>query len=756
MKRVFARSDCLLAYCLRRVVLLAGLLSLVCGWGYAAVPAEKKEDKKAVAQPVQHPPAAEAAKRMGRMIPITLPINGQTPSYVERAARRVLDDAQAAHAQPVLILEFRVPERQEEFGRGSQFGPSYDLANFLSGEQLTQAKTVAFLPKSIQGHAVLVALACDEIVMAPDAEIGNAGADTRNVDPAIQAAYKEIANRRKTVPAAVALGLVDRDQEIWKAETEVSREYVTREGLEELRKRHAVRVGDKPLFAAGQPRRLSGREGRELDFVSYLAKDRAEVAKALGLPPESIKEDPSLLGAWHAVRVNVKGVINAEMAGHAQRLIRDAINDQKVNFICLWIDSPGGSPVDSLGLANFLASNLDPSRVRTVAYIPTEARADAALIAMACDQVVLQPGAILGGSGEYAFETDEIKQIRQTIRDELAPRKSRSWSLISAMIDPKLQVYRCIQQPGEVAYFSDEEIQQQPDPKKWTKGALVSGSGKPFSAEGQKAVEYRLADEIVGGFPQFKQLYGLENDPSLLEPSWVDSMVTLLATPWIAGVLLAVGICGLYIELHSPGIGVGGFVAAVCFLLFFWSRVLGGTAGWLEVLLFLAGVAFLLIEVFVLPGFGIFGLGGGLLVIISLILASQTFVFPRNDYQFAELQRTLLMLASVTVGTFAIALLLNRYLPHTPMLGKVMLEPPSDEEAEMMDRRAALVDFDSQLVGSQGTTITPLVPSGKARFGSRVLDVIAEGGEAIGRGAAVEIIEVHGNRVLVRAIDELT
>ncbi len=738
-------------------VALLGMLALLASLPLAAARADDPKPAPPAEEPApQKHDAPAPPKRFGRIIPVMLPITGQTTDFIQRAVRRVLDEAKAAHAQPVIILEFRVAADQEDFGRGSQFGPCYDLASFISGEQLNQAKTVAFIPKSIQGHAILVALACDEIIMAPDAEISDAGIDTPNIDPAIQAAYREIANRRKTVPAAVALGLVDPAEEVWKVDTEVSREYVTKRGLEELRKHHTVRQDEKPLFAAGQPGRLSGSEARKLDFVTYLARDRTDVAKALGLPPESLKEDPSLLGDWRAIRVNITGPIRSGMIDHALRLIRDAVNDRNVNFVCLWIDSPGGSPVDSLNLANFLAFDLDPAKVRTVAYVPNEARSDAALIAAACDQIVLGPHAILGGSGEHAYQPDEITQIRRTIRDELAPRKSRSWSLIAAMIDPALQVFRYLDRAGDVAYFSPEELQQQPDPKKWTQAEMVSGSGKPFAATGRKAVEYQLADDVVDGFTQFKRLFGLENDPALLEPGWADYLVTLLASPGVAFTLLAIGFIALYVELQLPGVGVAGFTAAICFLLFFWSRFLGGTAGWLEVVLFLAGIGFLLIEVFVLPGFGVFGIGGGVLILASLILASQTFIFPHNDYQFAELQRSLMMIAGAAVGTFVAAILLNRYLPHAPMLGRVMLEPPSDEETQLIDRRAALVDYTTDLIGAQGLTITPLVPSGKARFGSRVLDVIADDAEAIPRGTAVEIVEIHGNRILVHATGQAT
>ena len=118
----------------------------------------------------------------------------------------------------------------------------------------------------------------------------------------------------------------------------------------------------------------------------------------------------------------------------------------------------------------------------------------------------------------------------------------------------------------------------------------------------------------------------------------------------MAVLLLVIGFVGLYLEIHSPGVGVGAFVAVVCFVLFFWSRYLGGTAGWLEVLLFVVGVSCILLEIFVIPGFGIFGLGGGAMVLASIILASQTFVIPHDEYQFAQLRNSLLVIAGTGIG----------------------------------------------------------------------------------------------------------
>jgi membrane-bound ClpP family serine protease len=177
---------------------------------------------------------------------------------------------------------------------------------------------------------------------------------------------------------------------------------------------------------------------------------------------------------------------------------------------------------------------------------------------------------------------------------------------------------------------------------------------------------------------------------------------------------------------------------------------LGGTAGWLEVLLFLLGVACLMLEIFVIPGFGIFGLGGGALILVSLVLASQTFVLPRNEYQATEFRNSLLMLAGATLGTIVVILLINRWLPRAPIVSQMILQPPTQEEAEAISASESLAHFE-RLVGMHGVAVTPLVPGGKARFGRTTVDVLTDG-DFVPRGAEVEVVEVQGTRVVVRAV----
>jgi membrane-bound serine protease (ClpP class) len=218
----------------------------------------------------------------------------------------------------------------------------------------------------------------------------------------------------------------------------------------------------------------------------------------------------------------------------------------------------------------------------------------------------------------------------------------------------------------------------------------------------------------------------------------------------MAVLLLVIGFVGLYLEIHSPGVGVGAFIALVCFVVFFWSRYLGGTAGWLEVLLFMAGVSCILLEIFVIPGFGIFGLGGGAMVLASIILASQTFVIPHDEYQFAQLRNSLLVIAGTGIGILAAGYSLQKWLPHTPYANRMILAPPAEEEAEVIHQREMLLNL-TGLLGQHGVTTTPLFPGGKARIGDDVVDVLSDG-EVIERGKTVEVVEVRGNKVVVREV----
>jgi membrane-bound serine protease (ClpP class) len=752
-------------FALLKVLLFAAIGMVLAGWmlesaftAPAQISPRNDEDALSVKQPGAEPPRTAVQERqervaVGYLLRVKLPIDGQSYQRAKLFVRKALERARSRNQQPILIFHFQVRPDQKEYGRGSEFGASSDLARFLTSSELRGARTVAYISQSLQGHAVLVALACDEIIMAPEAEIGPAGVDERIIEPDMRSTYEVIANRRRTFPPDVALGLLDPALEILEVKTDLGTEYVRSDRLEELRKQKRTILGEpKVLIPAGQPGRFTGEEARRLRFIGYLASDMRELARALDLAPESIEEDLALSENWTPIGVTLKGPITSDKVRRVQRIIEDAIRDRRINLVILEIHSPGGSISESIQLANFLGPALKKEQVHTVAYVPSEARADASLVALACSQLVVHPEAILGGPGGAQPSKDDLDLLRKVAKNPEGPWAHRGWSSVLAMVDADMEMYEYVRR-GQRQLFSLEEMEElskrDPTAAQWIKGQRVSIRG---GLKGAQAGQLGLADFVVRDFAELQKEFSLEEGVPWAEPGWAQHLIDLLARPEVAGLLLAIGFFALYFELHTPGVGLGGFIATVCFLLFFWSRFLGGTAGWLEVLLFLAGVACLLLEIFVLPGFGIFGLGGGLLIIASLILASQTFVIPRNEYQVHQSMQSLMILIGAFGGVLILAWMTRKWLPRMPVLGRMFLPPPEPEEAEQIRQRERLADY-THLVGAVGIATTRLVPSGKARFGNELVDVTAEG-ELIERGQKIIVTEVQGYRVIVRPVEE--
>lgn len=681
-------------------------------------------------------PAPAVAAPPTALVPVRLPITGTRDEQVEAAIARRLDALRSeAPERGVLVLRF--DPGQDGEAAASDFGRSLELARFLVSERLAGVKTVAYLPAGVAGHAVLPVLACEEIVMDPDTVLGPANAADSSIDEAMRAAYAHVAGVRRTVPPAAAVALLDPAARVVRVTTQDEGEQVVEEReLPAIRRRAAVLGEPEPLRPA--PLAVSGRRARELGFVRLLARSPAELAEGLALDVRGVQAAPEHAGDWRAVQVNLTGPISATAVARTRSRIDRAIA-AGATFVCLRIDSSGGAPDQSLVLAGYLA-RLDPAAVRTVAYVPKEARSDAALVALACDELAIAPDAVLGGEGDAVVDDRGGEAIAAAWREGVAKRRDRSWSLPVAIVVPGIEVRRVERQgSGRIDFFGTTELESRADRAAWQVGAAV-GTG-PIRLTGRRAEELGLAAHVVADFAALRRAYGVEGQVGLVEPGWADRLLTALASPELAWLLLLVGGAGLYIELKTPGAGLGGFVALVAFIVYFWSQHLHGTSGWLEVLLFLAGVFCLAVEIFVLPGFGVLGLGGGLLVIASIVLASQSFVLPANDYQIRQMQWSLLGILGAGVGVAVIATALRQVLPSTPLLRDVFLVPP----AAAFEDAAAFGD----LVGAEGATTTRLAPAGKARIRGMVHDVTTDG-ELIEPGMQVRVVAVRGRRVVVR------
>ena len=322
-----------------------------------------------------------------------------------------------------------------------------------------------------------------------------------------------------------------------------------------------------------------------------------------------------------------------------------------------------------------------------------------------------------------------------------------------AMIDPGTMVFQYRNRTtGEMRLMSAAEATSLSDAEDWNRAGPVQQNNQPIELTGERALELGVASYVVESFDELKRLFGIDEDPPRVKPNWALQLVQALASPQIAWFLLMMGFIGVYIELKTPGVGIGGFVAAVAFILYFWSHFLDGSATWLEVILFLSGTLFLLIEVFVLPGFGIFGLGGGVLVVFALVMASQKFFIPKTEAQLDELRTSITVVAGAGVGMMFLAWALRHYLPQAPVFSRIMLEPPPSEDQHLRSEREALADY-AHLTGVVGKATTDLLPAGKALIGDELIDVIAES-EPIDRGAAVIVVDAQANRVVVRVAEQ--
>ena len=667
-------------------------------------------------------------------VAVRLPLVGTRDTQVQAAILRQLDRLrERAGERGVLVLEFVPPDAGA--AAGSDFGRALDLARFLMGPRLAGVKTVAYLPQGAAGHAVLVALACDEIVMAADAMLGPAASAA--ADEATRAAYRQIAAGRRTVPPAVAVALVDPAARVARVTTEAGERFVEAAEVDAVKAREVV-LGVERLDPV--PLAISGRRGRELGFVRLLARTPADLARGLDVDEADLAADPSLDGGWNAVQVPLVGAITADAVARARSRAERAIA-AGANFLCLRIESAGGAPEQSVVLATWLAG-LDPREVRTVAWVPREARGDAALVALACDELVMHPGAVLGGDGAAALAGRQGEAVAAAWRAGVARPKDRSWSLPTAVAVPGLVVHRAVEQgSGRVDYFTAEELAERADRDAWQLGERI-GTG-PLKLAADRAQAVGLATHVVDDLAGLRRAYGIEAGLDPPRSGWAEELLTALASPGLAWILLLIGGAGLYVELKTPGFGFGGFVAMVAFIVYFWSQYLHGTSGWLEVLLFMAGLVCLAAEIFVLPGFGVLGLGGGLLVIAALVLASQSFVLPANAYQVGQMQRSLAGILGAIVGVTALGLLLRRWLPSAPVLRHVMLEPPPESTADLA------YDALADLVGSVGPATTRLAPFGKARLGGAVHDVTTDG-DLVEPGTPVRVVEVRGGRLHVR------
>jgi membrane-bound ClpP family serine protease len=750
--------------------LLAGIL-VAAGAGISSIaagqePENLESSEQSAEGGIQDAAQSEAVRRKGFLVQVPLPINAAVQEQVENTLRRIVEQApevREASGRPVVVLEFDTSNGRN--GRGSRLGSCLDLSRFLISNDVSSVELVAYIPapkgfldatnpgdsapkSELTGHAVLVALACNHLVMHRDAVIGQAGVDEPAIDDGLRNTYRQIAAKRLVFPVEVALSMLDPALSLYRVDVGDGKTvFVDRVALEQLEAEGKV-VQSETLSEQGNLPLFDAPTLFDFQLLRHRVDSRRDIAQRFRLTPDSLEGDPTLGTSWKAAHVALKGEVDERQVSW----IINALNqlDPKVNLILVSIESDMGNPTHALRLAMRLAA-YDPTQVRTVAYVPNFAKGPAALVALACDHVVMGESAMLGGKPR-TDETTAVDILKEPLQ-ELGQQIDRDWSMLQALADPKhglgLWTHRAT---GQLRLMSTQQRDELPaeDQANWT---LLRELNTADGLRGTDAESMFVARYLVADYPQLLSLYQVSEEPIALSPTltdrWVQGLARFLTSPWVTAWLLFGAMFFLMTEMSTPGVGVPGFLGTLCLLLFFWSQSCNGNVHWLEILLFVVGIVFVALELFILPGTGIFGLGGIGMIFVAIVLATQTFIIPRTAEEMARLPVSLSMVFAAIAGFMVSVVLFRKYLAHMPVFKRLMLRSPgSDESLHDIDHRESLVHW-SHLVGQEGKTVTPLVPAGKAKFGAEVVDVVSEG-QMVDPNQAVVVLQVSGNRVVVR------
>ena len=704
------------------------------------------------ASEVEAQDANDKANRLGFIIEVPLPLTLDRAAAVKQTVRNLLDNTPIINEQlPVFVMQFATA--RGETGEGSDFNACAALAEFLASPEMSRIKAVAYVPPirrpiagapdaKLVGHAVLVALACEEIVLHETASFGEASIDTPDVTPPMRSTYQFIAGKRSPIPEPVTLSLLERSRTLYEVPSLNGDLYLEFEAADKM-----VREGKTSIInELVNANNLGLFDAETLESFStncHVVETRAQLADLYQIPPSALEGAPTRGTRNRAIQLQLPNFIDQQSVDWSTRALDAKIGDD-TNMIILRFNADGGDLQACLQMARYLA-DFDSSEIMTVGYIEGEATGPAAIIALTCDRLMMQPKARLGGRYEPAISKEELEVNRAAIED-LAAEKEKSWSLFLSVLDYNTELQRWKHKSSRTQLFSKEEHEQMSDADLWT---WLDIQPMQDGLSGDNAWQQDVASNVFQDFQKLEAYYNLE-DTEVLTPTRTDKMIEslaeFLATPFISSMLLFGAMFLISTEMSNPGISIPGFLGALCLILFFWSQYLDGNAHWLEILLFIAGAMFILMEIFVIPGIGVFGIGGLVMVVTSIVLASQTFIIPKNSEEFARLPVSLGMVAAASAGFLVALTVLRKVLPNTPYFKKMMLEPPAQDQPGQHDRET-IVDW-SEMQGKSGVAITPLIPAGKARIAGQLLDVISDG-RVIEKGEPIFVQEAVGNRVVV-------
>jgi len=273
-----------------------------------------------------------------------------------------------------------------------------------------------------------------------------------------------------------------------------------------------------------------------------------------------------------------------------------------------------------------------------------------------------------------------------------------------------------------------------------------------------EALQRNLVGRLIADFeakdlPALLETLHLDQaDQRKPEIEWAETLVRFLTDPIVGGLLMSIGMLGIAVELYQPGVGLPGGVGVVCLGLFFFGHFMTHLAGLEEIVLVAIGIVLLALEVFVIPGFGVAGIAGLITIALGLALAVLGLDLEYAWETGAIWNAVLRVLLALTGSVFAFLGFLY-VAPRSRYTSWLVLKEKVGGSATDREVHAPDKPTDEELMGQEGVAVGDLRPSGVARFGEARVDVVTEG-EYVVRDTRVRVIEIKGNRVVVRKIED--
>jgi membrane-bound serine protease (ClpP class) len=435
------------------------------------------------------------------------------------------------------------------------------------------------------------------------------------------------------------------------------------------------------------------------------------------------------------VVVPLRGEVAPSLLAFLRRAVK-AAEGNEASAIIFEMNTYGGR----LDAAADIVNALNQTNIPTYTFVNTNAGSAGAIIAIATQHIFMAPVSAIGAAAP----------ILPTGEDLPATAREKTISYWSALIRGSAIKNGHNPDIAEAFMNKDKEVK--------IGDRVVHPKGAVLTLNAQEATERingkpLLAEGVVDSIVDLTKKAGLKGNVVAIEPTGFEQIALWITA--LAPLLLLVGIIGAYLEFKIPGVGWPGIISAICFALFFLGHYLAGLAGWEVVALFVLGVILVLIEIlFFAHSTIVFGVLGVFLMIASL-LWTMIDRYPQQPFlpTGKMLAVPLLNLFIAIVGSLIVIALLARYLPRTSIYRRFALmdsNPPGPSLAGAPRQFATAL---SLTPGMQGTAVTVLRPSGKARFADHVVDVVTEG-EFIAPQTPITVIQTDGMRVVVKSAEQ--